>query len=488
MTKHSSRLLGVLGAAVVLSSVAANSLSSSGCWDALYGDGYCTPPNNNAECGYDGGDCCECTCQNPQGGDHHWICSKNGSGFACVDPDAPCYAEDGVTVEASQECDFWDLGDGWCDQVNNNELCGYDGGDCCECTCEVPTDDDWDNDLYVACGEGFACIDPSAPCVNDDDITVDVDESCDAVGMGDGYCDMDNNNAACAYDGGDCCECTCEPNNKCGGRSGFACIDPGAPCVDDDSVTVDMIDNCDYLRVMGNGWCDEENNNELCAYDGGDCCECTCESAWNDDYTCSSEHGTFNCKDPNASCFGEETTGSDDFSTDDQPMSYEFVPWEETEALPTVDGAVEVGTKTEVGVSSTAHDVRPGDDGCGEVGGLGCTAANTRDGIFSEIESRWSCATKLVDDEGPCQIEFTFAEPQTIVDIQVAFWKGNERTRTLEVYINGEMTHTHESYADATFNTLGVTATDVSTVMLESVALLSDEWISLIEVLIFVTP
>ncbi|CBJ34216.1 conserved unknown protein [Ectocarpus siliculosus] len=194
-----------------------------------------------------------------------------------------------------------------------------------------------------------------------------------------------------------------------------------------------MIDNCDYLRVMGNGWCDEENNNELCAYDGGDCCECTCESAWNDDYTCSSEHGIFNCKDPNASCFGEETTGSDDFSTDDQPMSYEFVPWEETEALPTVDGAVEVGTKTEVGVSSTAHDVRPGDDGCGEVGGLGCTAANTRDGIFSEIESRWSCATKLVDDEGPCQIEFTFAEPQTIVDIQVAFWKGNERTRTLEV-------------------------------------------------------
>ncbi|CAM9911793.1 unnamed protein product, partial [Ectocarpus sp. 4 AP-2014] len=230
----------------------------------------------------------------------------------------------------------------------------------------------------------------------------------------------------------------------------------------------------------------------LLGYDGGDCCSCTCESPLDDDYSCSSEYGSFDCKDPDASCFGEETTWSDDFSTDDEPMSYEFVPWEETESLPTVEGAVEVGTKTEVGVSSTAHDVRPGrssrDVGCGEVGGLGCTATNTRDGIFSEVESRWSCSTKLVDDEGPCQIEFTFAEPQTIMDIQVAFWKGNERTRTLEVHMNGEITHTHESYADDTFNTLGVTGTDVSTVMLESVALLSDEWISLIEVLIFVTP
>ncbi|CAM9789365.1 unnamed protein product, partial [Ectocarpus fasciculatus] len=167
-------------------------------------------------------------------------------------------------------------------------------------------------------------------------------------------------------------------------------------------------------------------------------------------------------------------------------LSYEFVTWDETASMPTVTNAVEVGTKTEVGVSATAHDVRPGSSsgefGCGEVGGLGCTATNTRDGIVSDIESRWSCATSLVDDEGPCQIEFTFAEPQTIVDIQVAFWKGNERVRTLEVHVNGELTYTHESYSDSTFNTLGVAATEASTVTLESVDLLSDEWISLVEV------
>ncbi|CAN0059212.1 unnamed protein product [Ectocarpus fasciculatus] len=141
---------------------------------------------------------------------------------------------------------------------------------------------------------------------------------------------------------------------------------------------------------------------------------------------------------------------------------------------------------TEVSVSATAHDTRPGsssgDDGCGEAGGDGCAAANAHDDIISDIESRWSCAKMLVPDEGPCQIEFSFAEPQDIVDIQVAFWKGNERTRTLDVYIDGELTHTHESYADSTFNTLGVTASEASTVMLESVDLLSDEWISLLEV------
>ena len=51
------------------------------------------------------------------------------------------------------------------------------------------------------------------------------------------------------YDGGDCCQCTCDPtksdnDDACGRWAGFACIDPMAPCVDDDSVTVDMIDIC----------------------------------------------------------------------------------------------------------------------------------------------------------------------------------------------------------------------------------------------------
>ncbi|CAM9833718.1 unnamed protein product, partial [Hapterophycus canaliculatus] len=54
----------------------------------------------------------------------------------------------------------------------------YDDGDCCECTC-IP--DDSKEDDYYGCGQnnGFACIDPDAPCVDDDDITVDMGDSCD---------------------------------------------------------------------------------------------------------------------------------------------------------------------------------------------------------------------------------------------------------------------------------------------------------------------
>ena len=109
----------------------------------------------------------------------------------------------------------------------------------------------------------------------------------------------------------------------------------------------------------------------------------------------------------------------------------------EEEPVPTVDGAVEVGTKIPVAASATAHDVRAGRssglNGCGVEGGDGCEAALTRDGVTNEIESRWSCAPKLVEGGGPCRIEYTFTAPQDIVDIQVAFRKANERTRTLDV-------------------------------------------------------
>ena len=69
---------------------------------------------------------------------------------------------------------------------------GYDGGDCCECTCVAPektektTDDDhrWGDDDQ-GCGFGFACVDPSAPCVDDDDVTAEMVENCNDVnGLG----------------------------------------------------------------------------------------------------------------------------------------------------------------------------------------------------------------------------------------------------------------------------------------------------------------
>lgn len=51
-----------------------------------------------------------------------------------------------------------------------------------------------------------------------------------------------------------------------------------------------------------------------------------------------------------------------------------------------------------------------------------------------------------------------------------------------QVKLNGKKTHTHESYAEPMFNTLGVQADDVYTVTLASIYLEPDEWISLLEV------
>ena len=81
---------------------------------------------------------------------------------------------------------------------------GYDGGDCCECTCvDTP---------YFRCGSnhhgGYACLDPSAPCVDDDDVTILPEfeytsysgrssSLCFVAGISDGDCDPSNNNENC---------------------------------------------------------------------------------------------------------------------------------------------------------------------------------------------------------------------------------------------------------------------------------------------------
>ena len=46
------------------------------------------------------------------------------------------------------QCHLDEVSDGYCDDINNNQLCGWDGGDCCACTCR-------DTHAYIAaCGVG----------------------------------------------------------------------------------------------------------------------------------------------------------------------------------------------------------------------------------------------------------------------------------------------------------------------------------------------
>ena len=67
--------------------------------------------------------------------------------------------------------------------MNNNPGCEWDGGDCCG------------NNVNKQYCSVCSCLDPNA-----------VTEVCGSSHWkGDGYCDDDNNNAGCDFDGGDCC-------------------------------------------------------------------------------------------------------------------------------------------------------------------------------------------------------------------------------------------------------------------------------------------
>lgn len=302
-------------------------------------DGYCDEANNNAACGYDGGDCCACTCED----DLAFTCGLEGLGFDCQDPDVPADCD---LTPAKCAGNLDDIHNSICDSSLNNEECGYDGGDCCACTCReyggIST-----GFYNFECGsEGYDCLDPNAPTGCDGPSESPTPSPMDSAypdcagrdsWIGDGYCDTSTNTLECAWDGGDCCRCTCvEANYQC---TAFTCLDPSAPtdCAtvsptmspaagDDDYVygtatTANSSDD-DYYYVddssasgnssagvqlecqeqvalnVSDGHCDEAGNTAACRWDGGDCCECTCV----DGTSSCGEGAGYNCLDPASGC------------------------------------------------------------------------------------------------------------------------------------------------------------------------------------------
>ena len=103
----------------------------------LVGNGFCNDDTNIAECDYDGGDCCgynitsehctECTCFHQE---------------TCLAGVTHAFVGDGVCNDETNnaECDYDGgdccpnpnmVGDGICNDETNNLECNYDGGDCC---------------------------------------------------------------------------------------------------------------------------------------------------------------------------------------------------------------------------------------------------------------------------------------------------------------------------------------------------------------------
>ncbi len=122
---------------------------------------------------------------------------------------------------------------------------------------------------------------------------------------GDGACDPDSpyNTAACNYDGGDCCKESCNLDSVygCGAESfgygpfGYFCQDPELDeFIDSDECTVS-----DKTRV-GDGRCDagiEVYNTAACNWDGGDCCEQTCDDRYAH-FDCGDQAYPFDCQNP----------------------------------------------------------------------------------------------------------------------------------------------------------------------------------------------
>jgi len=117
---------------------------------------------------------------------------------------------------------------------------------------------------------------------------------------GDDFCDDENNNAACEYDGGDCCGGDVDTTycKQC------ECLDPSV-CVP---------------SWQGDKLCDDVNNIAVCEYDGGDCCgpdvdttfcyQCECLEpncavpSWKGDNSCDDVNNVASCEFDGGDCCG----------------------------------------------------------------------------------------------------------------------------------------------------------------------------------------
>ena len=131
---------------------------------------------------------------------------------------------------------------------------------------------------------------------------------------------------------------------------------------------------------------------------------------------------------------------------------------------------------TGVSASANGYDTRDGGNGCFP---SGCLPDNVLDDSIAD-DSRWSCNAELSGIDA-CELTLMFDEPQDIVQIYMALYKGDERTRSVNVWVDGVFTHTITSSGTTTgFETYDLIAPGATTVVLQGVD--DSEWLSITEV------
>jgi len=141
---------------------------------------------------------------------------------------------------------------------------------------------------------------------------------------GDNYCDDNLNTDNCKWDGGDCCgDVNTNYCNDC------TCLDPAFSTTTTTTTTTTTpppMTGCGTPHWAKDQWCDDENNNADCNWDDGACCfndysgydnycnDCEClectPSGWHGDTYCDDSLNTKNCKYDGGDCCGDNVITS----------------------------------------------------------------------------------------------------------------------------------------------------------------------------------
>ena len=269
------------------------------CDSVVYGCTDETACNYNADATDDDGSCLQNDCAGECGGTAVEDCAGECGGTAVVDECGECGGDGSSCADcvAAGGNGIW-ISDGWCDASNNNEVCGYDGGDCCPGDCV---------DATFSCaeygGDCTTCIDPDSADNSDDGQCADYltcDEQWSAclaslLAINSEYyeaCSQED----CEGGAGGACDGSVVPGltDECGlaasNIAGGACADPcggagGGECAEGQVLGCSEQDIADGECVtelwVGDGYCDgvaEQYGVDLCCYDldGGDCTPAEC--------------------------------------------------------------------------------------------------------------------------------------------------------------------------------------------------------------------
>ena len=221
-------------------------------------------------------------------------CLGECGGAATVDACGECQGDGSACADCSNPS--W-YADGYCDDGNNTEACGYDGGDCCPSDCDdtgANNISEWDCDVNG--GDCFDCIDPDSV-----DLAVDGDcyeatvwdgavaptnltaEGYDDEDLGAGvlwtWSDSNQEDVVCAD--GVTLFTDCSGTEFCNDDVEYL----GYDCVVDDGTCTDIDSNASIVTWLGDGACDDGSFglDLSCDAFSGDCGDCaTADDPWDE--------------------------------------------------------------------------------------------------------------------------------------------------------------------------------------------------------------